>query len=69
MTYIDCNQNEVEIDVHYRAYGWLYYLGVALFALSSWTLANIFLLTATTLGLSLEATKLKSERNKLLEDS
>ena len=50
----------------YQTYGWLFYISQTLFTLANWTVANIFLLTAITLSLTLEVAKLKNESAKLL---
>ena len=60
----------MELNVKYQTYGWLFYLSQALQIVSYWILANIFLLTAITLGIALEIEKLKNESTKqLLEQS
>lgn len=50
----------------YLTYGWLFYLSQTLWTLASWAVANLFLLTAITLSVTLKVARLKDESAKLL---
>ena len=50
------------INIIIDTYNYFFSIGQTLFILSAWTIANIFLLTATTLGVALEVQKLTNQK-------